>query len=166
MEISLNPIDQLDPVVIIATMLIFSATFAVLRKVFVLPYLVVMEERESMFESADNRVAQAKALLEEAEVSSERSLSDARAAAEELLRKANDEGEAYRKERLASATTAASTRLEAGRTQIEHARQEELARLRQEAVDCVGLACGRLLGETDEEAAASAVDRLMSKRVQ
>lgn len=165
MEISLNPLDQLDPVVIVATVLIFLATFAVLRRVFVLPYLAVMEKRESLFEQADARADEVNALTKESESSAERSVADAKESSEELLSKANEDVESYRRERIESATTAASARLEEGRAKIEGLREEALAKLKQEAFECVGLACERLLGEVDKEAVEGAVERLMSGRV-
>ncbi|NTU71870.1 MAG: hypothetical protein HGB10_08655 [Coriobacteriia bacterium] len=58
-ELNLNPIDQINPIVIVAVMLIVVATYFALRRVYVMPYLRVMEERERFFESADASYAQA-----------------------------------------------------------------------------------------------------------
>jgi F-type H+-transporting ATPase subunit b len=165
MELSLNPLDQIDPIVIGATVAIFALTYFTLRRVFVLPYLRVMEQRERMFEEADERADEEDRATGEAEQQAKAKVAEAREAADELLGEAAQQADAYKTERLQSATTTASERLEQGRAEIAQARESELARLREEAVDCVGKACDRLLGESDPAAAEVAVDRLLSRRV-
>jgi F0F1-type ATP synthase membrane subunit b/b' len=65
---------------------------------------------------------------------------------------------------MSTMTQAASERLEKGRTEIAQEREAEIDRLRAEASECVGLACGRLLGEIDQAAVEGAVDQLMARR--
>ena len=61
---------------------------------------------------------------------------------------ARERAEEYRRTRVTEATNAAAARLEEGRAQIAQARAAELERLRAEAVECVGVACGQLLGSS------------------
>lgn len=165
MSIDLNPINQLDLVVILATMAIFTTTFFAFRKVFVLPYLEVMEARDRLLDETDARRQDARRVLGEAEKEAADALAEALAATEELRKDSSDELDAYRRRRIEEATKSASERLEQGRVRIASARERELAALKAEAAECVGLACERLLGERDPEAVDAAVEELMARRV-
>lgn len=165
MTLNLNPIDQLDPIVIVFTAIAFVLTLFALRKVFVLPYLAVMDAREQMFAEADGRASETEAALEAARVESGQAVAAATVEAEQMLADARDHADAYRRERLDTATRAASQRLERGRAEIAEARANELAQVRQQAVDCVGIACAHLLGEADPKVVETAVDRLMARRM-
>jgi len=163
--LNLNPIDQLDPVVIVFTAIAFVATLFALRKVFVLPYLAVIDTRERMFAEADRRAAETQGALDAARDESAAAVAAATAEAEQMLSDARERADAYRRERLETATRAASQRLERGRAVIAEARANELAQVRQQAVDCVGIACTHLLGEADPKVVEAAVDRLMARRM-
>jgi len=162
---SLNPIDQFDPVVIVAVMVIFLLTFTLLRRVFVLPYLRVMEERERLFEEGDAHLADAQSVLDGAGSETEHQSTIAHEEADEIMKAAAEKAEAYRKQRVEGATRTATERLERGRSEIAEARANEFEQLRQQAVDCVGLACDQLFGETDPRATEAVVDDLMARRV-
>lgn len=165
MEISLNPLDQIDPIVILATVLIFTLTFVTLRKVFVLPYVRVMERRQEMFEATDQLLTQSGEAYRNGEDEAAQQVVEARQAAEALTKEVGESIQQYRRDVVGAATAAASARLDEGRREIERERADALARLRDEALECVGLACERLLGETDTEAVASAVDGQIARRV-
>jgi F0F1-type ATP synthase membrane subunit b/b' len=162
-QMNLNPMTQIDPVVIVGIMLIVSVTYLLLRRVFVLPYLHVMEERERMFEAADARHDEADASVRTAKENAERLIADAAAQAEKLRTDATERADAYRTQRLGAATAGASSVLEKGRELIASDRARELEGLRTEACECVGLACQRLLGKADDTAVASAVDRALER---
>ena len=162
-QLNLNPLTQIDPIVIVAIIVIFVATYFALRRVFVLPYLAVMEERERLFENADEMFERADAVESQAAENAEATIARAGVAAEELRVRSQDSAEQYRRERIDSATQEASTLLESGRAQIAAARAEQGAKLRAEAMDCVGLACDRLLGKHDPETVEAAIDRLMAR---
>lgn len=164
-ELNLNPMSQIDIVVIVAIAVVFVATYFVLRKVFVLPYLAVMERRELLFDVADDQARQADEIMRQADLDAEMALSNAAQTAEQLRMEARERGETYRRERVDEASKAASERLERGRGDIAAARESEVAQLREQAVDCVSVACGQLLGEPDVDAIEAAVDRLMARRV-
>jgi F0F1-type ATP synthase membrane subunit b/b' len=162
--ISLNPLDYRDVIVVAATVLIFSATFVALRKVFVLPYLEVMEARSRLFETADEQLQEKADVLSSAEDDAQRQVTEAREQADAIMKQASETAETYRRERLSSTTQTASERLEKGRAEIARTRDSEIERLRGEASECVGLACVRLLGEIDPTAVENAVDQLMARR--
>lgn len=162
-ELNLNPLTQIDPIVIVAIIVIFVATYFALRRVFIQPYLEVMEERERLFEHADEMLEHAEVVERQAAENAEASIAEAAAAAEELRMRSKESAEQYRRQRVGAATQEASALLEAGRAEIASARAEQLAKLRTQVVDCVGLACDQLLSLHDPETVEAAVDRLMSR---
>jgi F0F1-type ATP synthase membrane subunit b/b' len=164
-ELNLNPLSQsqIDPLVMIAIVVIFIATYFALRRVFVFPYLAVMEERERLFEHSDETLDRADELERQAAENAENAVAQAAAAAEELRARAKESAEQYRRQRVEAATQEASVLLESGRAEIASARADQADKLRERALDCVGLACDRLLGQHDEETVEAAVDRLMAR---
>jgi F0F1-type ATP synthase membrane subunit b/b' len=164
-ELNLNPLSssQLDPIVIVAIIVIFAVTYFVLRRVFVFPYLAVMEERERLFEHSDETLDHADTIEAQAAEDAEVTVARAVASAEELRAKAQEDAEQYRRQRVESATGEASTLLESGRAEIASAREGQAEKLRAQALDCVGLACDKLLGGHDDEIIEAAVDRLMAR---
>jgi len=165
-ELNLNPISQLNIIVLVAAMVIFAVTFLVLRRAFVLPYLQVMEERERFFELADQQDAEGVALLRSADLEAEQALIAAAKQAEQIRAEARERTEAYRRETLETAGAEAAVLLEKGRTRIEADLAEETALLRTQAIACVELACGQLLGSSLNGDVEAAVDRLMARHVQ
>lgn len=163
-ELNLNPIDQIHPVVVVAVMLIIVATYFALRRVYVFPYLRVLEDRERIFETADAENAEATQCVAEANVESERTIAEAVAEAEAMRAEAHAAAEGYHRDQVTKATNAAAARLEEGRAQIAQARASELERLRAEASECVHMACGQLVGTVDEDLVSATVDRLMSRQ--
>lgn len=163
-ELNLNPIDQIIPVVIVAVMLIIVGTYFALRRVYVLPYLRVIEARERLFETADAMNAEATQCVAAATADAERIVAEAVAEAESLRAQARERAEEDRRARVAEATNAAAHQLEEGRSQIAAARAAELNRLRAEASECVHLACGQLVGSVDDELVAATVERLMARQ--
>lgn len=163
-ELNLNPIDQISPTVIVAVMLIIVATYFALRRVYVFPYLRVLEDRERLFETADAMNAEATQCIAAARADSERAIAEAVAEAEAMRAKAREHAEEDRRVRVTEATNAAAAQLEEGRAKIAAARAAELDRLRAEASECVHLACGQLVGSVDDELVATTVERLMARQ--
>ncbi|HEY5541112.1 MAG TPA: hypothetical protein VIL41_06635 [Coriobacteriia bacterium] len=162
-QLNLNPLSQIDPIVIVAIIVIFVATYFALRRVFVMPYLAVMEERERLFEDADDMLDRADAVERQAAENAEATVAAAATAAEELRMASRDSAEQYRRQRVEAATQEASLLLESGRAQIASARAEQGVKLRAQVLDCVGLACDRMLGKHDAETVEAAVDRVMAR---
>jgi len=163
-QLNLNPLTQIEPVVIVAIALIFLATFWALRRVFVTPYLAVMEERERLFEDADDARDQADALAENAAAEA---ASIAQAADERIrdLREASQaRQDAYAKQRLAEAGAQAATLLESGRASIASTRESQAEHVQSQAEECVAQACERLLGSTDSAVVSAAVERAVQRR--
>ena len=162
-ELNLNPLTQIDPIVIVAIIVVFIATYFALRHFFVYPYLAVMEERERLFDAADDTLDRADEVERLAAINAEATVATAAAQAEELRGSAQLLAEEYRRERVDAATKEASALLESERAKILAARAGQAEKLRAQALDCVGLACDRMLGHHDAETVDAAVDRLMAR---
>lgn len=163
--INLNPLTQIEPIVIVAIIVIFIATYFALRRFFVFPYLAVMEERERLFEDADECRRRAEEIERSARQDAQHALDEAASAAEELNSASRLRSDAYQRQCLSEATAQASKLLEEGRLKIAAARAKESDGLREQVQDCVGIACSRLLGEVDSDAVGSAVERAMARRM-
>jgi len=164
-ELNLNPLSQIDPIVIVAIIVIMTVTYFLLRRFFVAPYLLVMEQRDELFDTADGQIADSAETDRQSDFDAERTLADAAQAAEQIRVEAKEKAEAYRRDCLSTARESASATLESGRAEIAAQRGSAMTQLRAEAVECVGLACTQLLGVADREAAEAAVDRLMARRI-
>ena len=161
----LNPLNQIDPVVIGGVAAIFWVTYLVLRAYVFKPYIAVMESRDARLEEAEAARRTAEKLAEEAEAESGRVMARARETADRVLQEAHEEAERYRRERLQVAGDEIGHFLEDGRASIATARQNELMALRDQALECVGLACEKLVGETNDDVIETAVDKLIARRV-
>jgi F-type H+-transporting ATPase subunit b len=162
---SLNPIDQINGMVIVFTILVAVATMLAFRKVFVLPFVAVMEDRERDLEAAEEILSEAERLTEGVGPLAEGILTEARSESEAIMQKAREDAESYRKERLNQANERAAKVLEDGRRQIAAERDTEMQAIRERAVECVTTACEKLLGAPDKQTAETAVDRLLAKRM-
>lgn len=163
-EMNLNPLGQISPTVIVAVILIVTAMYFVLRRVYVFPYLRVIEEREQIFEVADARCAEATQCVAAANADSEQAVAEAVAEAEAMRAEAREHADEYHRTRVTETTNSAAMRLEEGRAQIAASRDAELRRLRTEASDCVRVACGQLVGSVDDELVTATVERLMARQ--
>lgn len=163
----LNPLSpsQMSLVVIAATVVIFLATYAGLRRFFVLPYLAVMQERRQQLDQADLTVDKGEALLSTARETAEQEHAAALARVDAILAEAREQSAEDRRARVDQATSEASELLERGRADIEAARSNAVATLRTQAIDCVGIACRQLIGSSDDRTVSEAVDKLMARHV-
>jgi len=165
-NINLNPISQLDLVTMAVVAVIFMATYFGLRRFFVIPLLAVMRERRGMVEVARADQDEAARLLETANTDAESMIAEARGKADALLAEAREESLEAKREQIAQATRHASERLEAGRADIAEVRERSMSMMRKQAIECVGIACGQLMVESEDRAIGEAVDKLMSRYVQ
>jgi F-type H+-transporting ATPase subunit b len=163
-NMDLNPINSISLTVILTVMAIIALTYFALRKVYVLPYLAVLEERERFFSTADLAYLEAEQSVAGANADREQAEAQAAAEAEAMRAEARERADEYRRTRVAEATASSSARLEEGRAEIAAAREAELTRLRAEALECVRLACGQLVGPIDDDVVSATVERLMTRQ--
>jgi F0F1-type ATP synthase membrane subunit b/b' len=126
----------------------------------------VMEERETNLAEARSQSSEASRITEEARQSAELAVVRARERADRLLRDAHEQADQMRRAALEQAGDEVGQLLEQGRARIAAARENEIAALRGEALECVGLACQKLVGEAESGLVESAVDKLLERRLQ
>lgn len=160
----LNPLKQIDPVVIVAVMIVFALTYVVLRRVFFGPYIQVMEERSRRLESGREQAEDARVLIETAEAEAAQLMDRVREKADRAVREARQSAEGAGRRTVEATLEEVGVLLEQGRARIAQARENELSVMRQEALDCVGLACSRLVGTSDLSSIEMAVDKLIARR--
>lgn len=159
----LNPINQLEWWVMLPVGVVIILTYIGLRRFFVLPYVKVMEEREGIFMTADEQREQAQTVRAESEHEAEAILSAAREEADTQVKAARDQAESYRTQVLETASSETSRRLEQGRGEIDRARTKARTHMREQAIDCVQMACTRLLGTSTKDSASEAVDEALAR---
>jgi F0F1-type ATP synthase membrane subunit b/b' len=161
----LNPINQLNPVTIGATIVTFTATYVVMRKVFFLPLIEVMERRNAHRVEAEGRYSEAEGILSRAEEESRAILARSDEKVRELVEQTRAKAEEGHEATLAAARAMAENALERGRAAIAEEAGAERARLRADAVECVSLSCEKLFGRVDRSAVEANVDRVIAKTV-
>ena len=158
-----NPLGQLDWRVMLSVATIVVLTFVILRRVFVGPYLKVMEARQQFLDESEASDRQSARILAEARAEADSILGEAHRRAEHALAEERAQTETYRSEHIEKANIAAARKLERGRRKIRAESDAELDLLRQRAVDCVGAACQRLAVPVNERITATAVDDAMAR---
>jgi F0F1-type ATP synthase membrane subunit b/b' len=160
---SLDPLSQLDWRVMLSVAVIVGLTLVALQRVFVGPYLKVMEGRLGLFETAERSDADSERVRVEAEAEAEGILSEARLVADQTMADSRVSAETYRSEHLDKANSSAARKLERGRAKIREEHDSELDLLRTHAIECVSAACARLAAPVDGRAAAAAVDDAIAR---
>lgn len=160
----LDPLRQLNPAVMAAAAAVFVVAYVVLRRVFFLPVIEVMASRDEGIEKARRALAEAEERHAEAETGARTIAEEAEAEATQIVEKARASAEAQARGIVEGAQRKAQHALDRGRARIAREKEEELARLRAETVECVTLACDKLVGEVPDGAIESTVDSLMARR--
>lgn len=161
----LNPLKQINPMVVVAVIIIFTGTYYTLRKIFFLPLIEVMERRNERIKNSRLQVEEAQRAVNQAEKEADEIVSKAKEEADSIVRNMSEKLEELKKFQIEQAREEADKFLEDGRKEILLTKDVEQAKLRKEAVECVGLACGKLLGKVEANTVESVVDKLMTKRI-
>lgn len=159
---SLNPLEQLNVVVMMAVAAIWLATFVVLRRVLLLPLLAVMERRQQKLDASSVIEREARALLEDAQQAAAKITDAAKAAAERTAADTKDELSREREARLAVANQRARDVLTRGREEIASMRAAEHAKLEQQLVLRSRQALLKLTPGVDEDALRIIVARVLA----
>lgn len=159
----LNPLAQIDPIVIGGTIVVFSATYVAMRKVFFDPVIDVMEERHARCKDAAHVCEEAQVLVATADSEALAAVEAAREEADRLLAESRQAAEAERDRRIAHARERVERALEVGRAEILEAKEAEVEALTKEARECVGLACAKLVGRVDDEVVGDVVERVVAR---
>jgi len=162
----LNPLNQLNPLVIGAVIIVFTATYLVLRRWFFLPVIEVMESRRMRIEQAEGSRAEARRVVAEAESKAQTLLDAAKEQANVIVEQTREAREELKAAEMAAAQKDVERVLAKGRAAAAALRDVEQAKLRDEAVQCVTLACTKVIGPVEPSLVGSVVDRLMARKVQ
>lgn len=158
----LDPLAQLNLLTIGAIILIALLTLLVLRRVFFLPLLEVMERRAARIEAARARKAAAEAAMAAAEAEAGVLLDQAKAEAEGIAAKVQVEMAALRAERLGKASAEAEAVLAGGREEVLALGNAEAAALEGELFGCVNRTLARMIGTPDEASIRYLVQRVLT----
>jgi len=164
--VELNPLNQIDPITVALTIVVFIATYWLMRKVFFDKTIAVMEAREVRCHDAEEACRRAQAVIAQAEHRAEETAAATHDEAEALITRTREEAEEEKVSLLAQARQQAEARLQEGRTEVLAAREREITSLRTEAIECVGLACEKLAGHANPDVIDSVVDRFVNKTLQ
>ena len=160
----LDPLSQIHPVTMAAIIVIFLVTLFLLRRIFFLPLLAVMQQRTARIEAARAGKAEAERLLERARAEAEQALAAAREEATRLAARVEAEAAALRVERLARAAAEAEAILAAGREEVQALGRAEEARLAEELHACAVQALTRMIGTVDDAALRLVLKRVLAKK--
>lgn len=160
----LDPLRQLNPAVMAAAAAVFAIAYLVLRRVFFLPVIEVMAARDERVEKARSLMAEANGTYAQAEAEAQTVMEGAEEDAIRIAEKARAAADAKAREVVEEAQRKAQRALDKGRARIAREKDEELARLRAETIECVTLACDKLVGEVPDGAIETTVDGLMARR--
>jgi F0F1-type ATP synthase membrane subunit b/b' len=161
---SLDPLAQVHLVTIMAVVVITVGTLLLLRRVFFLPVLEVMERRAAKLEAVRVQKAAGELALRAAEAEAERELAAATDEAARLATKVEEEIDRLRAERLGRAGVEAEAILARGREELVALRQAEESRLQTELCDCVSRTLVSMTGQVDQSAVRFMVHRVLGAK--
>ncbi|MFZ3063237.1 MAG: ATP synthase F0 subunit B [Actinomycetota bacterium] len=160
----LNPLAQINLITIVALMAIFVATYFILRKIFFLPIIEVMEKRTKKIGAARARYVEAWAVKSNAQREAERILAEAGEEAEHITEEAKEEITRVREAKVAQANAEADGILAKGREEIVRLKESEQAKLREDLFSCVNQTLTKLVGKVDERTVHSMVNKVLAAR--
>lgn len=145
-------------------MTIFVATFFILRKIFFVPIVGVMEKRSKKIEGARAKYMEAWALKSNAQQEAERILAEAREETEHTTKEAKEEMARIREAKVAQANAEADKILAKGREEILRLKESEQTKLREDLFSCVSQTLAKLVGKVDERTVQSMVNKALTAR--
>jgi F0F1-type ATP synthase membrane subunit b/b' len=161
---ALNPLAQIHLVTILAVILITLVTMLLLRRIFFLPLIEVMERRAAKIEAARARKAAGEAALRGAEAEAEQLLAAAAVQAAGLAAGVQEEVAGLRTERLARAGAEAEAILARGREELVALGKAEENRLHTELCACVTRTLATMIGPVDDSAVRFMVHRVLAAK--
>jgi F0F1-type ATP synthase membrane subunit b/b' len=163
---NLNPLTQIDLYIIGATIVVFIGTYFALRSIFTDRIVSVMEQRRERCEAADAACEEARMTVVRAEEEANAIAAQTAEEAESLVQLAREKALAEKSRTLTHARERSERILRDGRSEIEEEKEREIARVRTEAIECVGLACEKVAGDVDPETVSTTVDRVVARTIQ
>lgn len=161
---ALNPLAQINLITIIALVAIFVATYFILRKIFFVPIIEVMEKRTKKIEMARARYTEAWGLENAVQREAERILTEAKEEAERITEEAKEEIVRIREAKIAQANPEADRILAKGQEEIQHLKESEQAKLKEDLFSCVNQILKKLVGYVDEKTLHSMAAKVLASR--
>jgi F0F1-type ATP synthase membrane subunit b/b' len=161
---ALDPLAQIHLVTILAVILITLTTLLLLRRIFFLPLIEVMEQRAAKIEAARTQMAAGEAALRAAEAEAERVLAAAAVEAARLAAGVQEEVAGLRTQRLARAGAEAEAILAQGREAVAALGLVEENRLQTELCVCVSRTLATMIGPVDDSAVRFMVHRVLAAK--
>ncbi|MCW5700288.1 MAG: F0F1 ATP synthase subunit B' [Rhodospirillales bacterium] len=142
----------------------FVALYLLMARVALPRVSEVLEEREHKINDNLRKAERLKESAEAAVAAYERTMAEARAKAQDTLKKVRDEIAAQAAERNAQLSERLNAETSAAEARISEAREKAVASIHEVAVDAASAATQRLLGgRIDKKAVIAAVDSAMEK---
>jgi len=160
----LNPLEQLNLVTMAAMAAIFLVTFFILRKVFFIPLIDVMEKRADRLERARVRYQQADALIKQAQEEAARIAAEAAETAERFSADVKRELAGIREAKRALANAEAEKILASGRAKAARIKGTEQSRLKEHLFACSRQTLVKMIPTVDEEALRLVANRVLTAR--
>ena len=136
---------NIEPGLLIWTIVTFLVLLAVLRKVAWRPLLAALEQRESAIRSSLDEAQRARQEAEQLLVENRRILADANREAARILEQGREEAERFRTSMTEQAQTEARRLVDEARREITRERQLAVQDLKSTAAELALVAAGRLL---------------------
>lgn len=160
----LNPLAQINIVTIGALIAIFLVTFFLLRRIFFLPVIDVMEKRAARIETARTKKAEAENLLSRAQLKAEEISAEARAEAERIADAAKGEMIKVREAKTAQANAEADAIQAKGRDEVLVLKRSEEAKLKEDLCVCVNRTLSKMIGPVDEKTVRFMVNKVLAAK--
>lgn len=161
---SLNPLEQINLITMAAVAVIFLATSLILRRVFFLPLIDVMEKRTRKLERARTLYADADALVERSREEAARMVAESTEEADRLTQEVKDELIRIREARIAEANAEAQSILTRGRNEVVVIKEAEQGKSKEQLLVCCRQTLVKMIGEVDEDTLRFVVSRVLSVR--
>ena len=160
----LNPLEQLNLITMAAIAAIFLVTLFILRKVFFIPLIDVMEKRAGKLERSRARYEEAGTLIEKAQEEARKIAAEAAETAERLSDEVKAELARIRESKRAEASVEAESILARGRKEVALHKESEQARLKEHLLTCSKQTLVKIIPEVDEERLLFIVNRVLAAR--
>ncbi len=161
---NLNPLEQVNLITMTVIAVIFLVTFFILKKVFFMPLIDILEKRTRKLESSRLRYQEADKLIEQAQKEAARIATEAGETAERFSEDIRKELARIGDSKRALANAEAEKILAAGREEVARLKETEQTRLKDHLLACSRQTLVKMIPTVDEEALRLVVNRVLMAR--
>ena len=161
---ALNPLEQINLITIAGLMLIFTATYLILRKILFLPLIQIMERRDLKISGGKETIARAEFLICDAQNKADSILAEARQEAEHIIETGSEDNARLREEKVKQASDEADRLLSKELEKMSLLRKSEQKRLEESLLFCVSKTLKKSIGYSNEKVIQSMVAKVLASR--